>query len=58
MDTDNDIARVRDALEAKGLHTWELTEGIINVYSAPVPFDGPDGMDDQYLFTVTVTATP
>ena len=55
MDTDDPIGQVRDALEAKGLHTWEVAEGTINVYSERVPFDGPDGMQDQYLFTVTVT---
>lgn len=55
---DDQITQVRDALEARGLHTWELAEGIINVYSEPVPFDGPDDMQDKYLYTVTVTRTP
>jgi hypothetical protein len=54
------IAIVRDALEAQNgsQTTWEIAEGIINVYSQPVPAEGPDGMEDQYLCTVTVTVTP
>ncbi len=54
---DDEIAQVRDALEAAGLYTWELIEGIVNVYSGPVT-DEPDPARDDYLFTVTVTKTP
>ena len=57
MDTDEPIGKTRVALEKAGLHTWEIGEGIINVYSKPV---SPDGLadDEAYLFTVTVTVTP
>jgi hypothetical protein len=60
MDLDDKVTAVRDALEAKfgDRTTWEIAEGIINVYSQPIPADGPDAMQDQYLATVTVTVTP
>lgn len=57
MDTDEPIGKVRMALENAGLHTWELSEGIINVHSAPVTDDG-SGDDATYVCTVTVTVTP
>ena len=57
---DDQIAQVRDALETAGLHTWELSAGIVNVYSAPVTGDwgDPEPTDATYLYTVTVTKTP
>lgn len=54
---ENAIVRTRDALEATGLHTWEIAEGIVNVYTEPVT-DEPDPARTDYLFTVTVTVTP
>jgi hypothetical protein len=59
MDTplDDLITKVRDAMEAAGLHTWELSEGIVNTYSAPVPPDGPEPIDEHYIGTITVTIT-
>jgi hypothetical protein len=54
---DEQITQVLDALEKAGLHTWELSEGIINVHSAPVT-DGGSADAATYLYTVTVTKTP
>jgi hypothetical protein len=60
MGMDGIIGQVRDGLEKEfgDRRTWELSEGVINIYTKPVPADGPDGMEDDYLATVTVTRTP
>jgi hypothetical protein len=60
MDIDGLIGQVRDGLEREfgDRTTWELSEGIINVYSKPVPAEGPAAMEGDYLVTVTVTRTP
>ncbi len=49
------IQTLRDKLDAAGLHTWEVGDGIINVYSAPTSFDGPD--ESTYLYTLTLSGT-
>lgn len=46
------VDEVRNALEAAGLRTDDIGNGIVNVY-------GPGGVnEDSYLYTVTVTVTP
>lgn len=57
-DLDAKTDQVRNALEDQGLHTLELSEGIVNVYSQPIGPNGPEPTDANYLFTVTVTVTP
>lgn len=54
------IGQVRDGIEREfgDRRTWGIGGGIINIYSKPVPTSGPDGMEQHYLCTVTVTRTP
>jgi hypothetical protein len=55
---DNLITKVRDALENAGLHTWEISDGIVNVHTQPVLDESQAKDDVTYLGTVTVTIAP
>jgi hypothetical protein len=51
------VREATEALEAKGLHVYPLSDTVLNVHSGPVSGDG-SGDEATYLFTITVTVTP